>query len=159
MKIAFLTGLVAAVLCGYLHFAVLTGIAGIGGFLYYSPLLIYFASIYFSMKRNATVNHGGQIEFKQAIKYGGITALIVCIGILIGFYVGLTHFDVIGQYKSNVAEGMSKEDISFILKSYTGPVMFDRAKYFTFPYFLLGFIVTVGCAFVIKLFQAKRKSG
>lgn len=156
MRIALLTGLGAGILCGYLHFAALTGMTEIGGFLYYAPLFIYFGAIYFSIKRNATVNHNNQIEFKQGLKYGGLTALIICLGILIGFFVGLTHTDVDAQYKDMVANKMSKEDISFILKSTTKQVMFDRAKFFTYPYFLLGFVMTIGASIVVRLFQAKR---
>jgi hypothetical protein len=156
MKIALVTGLIAGALCGVLHFAAITGMTTVGGFLYYSPLLIYFAAIYFSIKRNSTVNHNGQIEFRQALKYGGITALLVSVGILIGVYVAFTHTDVRAQVNDMIARNVSKEEMLLILSNTTNPKMFDQAKFFTMTYFLLGFIMTVGAAFVIRLMQAKR---
>lgn len=156
MKIALLTGLFVGILCGYLHFAAITGMTSAGGLLYYAPLFIYFAAIYFSIKRNSTVNHDGKIEFKQSLKYGGITAFIVSVGIMIGVFVALTHTDVRAQLKDMIANNMSKEDINLILANTTKQKMFDQSKFFTIPYFLLGFIMTVGAAFVIKLFQARK---
>lgn len=153
MKISLLTGLAAGAICGILHFMAITGITTAGGLLYYAPLFIYFASIYFSIKRNATVNHGSQIEFKQALKYGGIAALIGAFGIMIGVFVAFTHTDVPAQLKNMIETHMSKDDIMQILQNTTKQKMFDQAKFFTIPYFLIGFLMTIGASVLI----ARRK--
>jgi uncharacterized membrane protein len=158
MRIALLTGLGAGILCGLLHFCAITGLTSAGGVFYYAPLFIYFGAIYFSIKRNATVNHNNHIEFKQALKYGGFTALLVSLGILIGVFVAFTHTDVQAQLKAMIAANMTKEEIKLILANMTKQKMFDQAKFFTMTYFLLGFVMTLGAAFVVKLFQAKSGS-
>ncbi len=153
MKISLITGLAAGAICGILHFMAITGITTAGGLLYYAPLFIYFASIYFSIKRNATVNHGSQIEFKQALKYGGIAALIGAFGIMIGVFVAFTHTDVPAQLKNMLETHMSKDDIMQILQNTTKQKMFDQSKFFTIPYFLIGFLMTIGAS----VFIARRK--
>lgn len=156
MKIAFWTGLGAGVLCACLHFSALTGSTSAGSFLYYAPLFIFFAAIYFSIKRNSTVNHNGQIGFKDALKYGGITALLIAFLIGVGFYIALTHTDVRKDLEYMVSQNMSSKEMQEALGNITRENMGERAKFFAMPYFLLGFMMTVGAAFVVRLMQSKK---
>ena len=157
MRIALLTGLGAGVLSAFLLFAGVTGMVAQGGLLYNMPLIIYLAAVYFSIKRTSTVEHQGKIEFKQALKAGGITAIIICLGVWFGFYIALTHTDVRGQVQNMFDVQMSKEEIMLRLSNMNNPKMFQIARDFSLIYFLLGFPFIIGSTVVIRVF-GRRKS-
>jgi hypothetical protein len=156
MKIALITGLVSGILCGAGLFAGINGLVEAGGVLYYSPLFVMIGAIYFSIKRSSTVYHNGNIGFKEALKSGGVTALIACFGIWIGVFIAFTHTDVHGQFNAMIEAKLSREEIKKILGNMTRQKMFENARNFTLTYFLISFPVIIGSAVVIRNFGIKK---
>jgi hypothetical protein len=157
MRIALLTGLGAGALCGFMHFYALTGASdSMGGFFHYAPLIVFFAAIYFSIKRTSTTKFNNQIGFKDSLKHGGLTAAIMAFMIGIGFFVALTHQDVYAGLAYMQENNFTKDQIIETLGKITRQNMFDRAKFFAMPYFLLGFIMTAGIAFMMRMRAMKK---
>jgi hypothetical protein len=158
MKTAVLTGIVGGIVAGILTFFSLT-MAGDseGAILYYSPLLVFLACIYYSVKRTNAEKNNGVISFKDSLKAGGVTSIFLAVLIGIGFFVALTHTDVNGLLHFMMEKNMPKEEIQKTLAGVTKQDMFERAKFWTMPYFLLGFLMTVGVAFVLKRMQVTGK--
>lgn len=156
MKIALLTGIFGGIVAGVLQYLSITvGITSGGGLLYYSPHLVLLACIYFSIKRTAT--NSGEISFKESLKAGGITAALIAFMIGVGFFVGLNNTDVPGLVQYMREQNMTSAEISKTLGEITKQNMMDRAKFWTMPFFLLGFLMTVGIAFILKRTAVARK--
>ncbi len=92
-------------------------------------------------------------SFKVGLKSGGITATIMSFIWGIGFFIALTHTDVHGLIKYLIDSGQ-RDQIKIILPQVNEQAMFERTKFFTIPYFLLGFFVTVA----VTLIFSRRKS-
>lgn len=158
MRIAVLTGIIGGIVVGTLTFFSLTLASDQeGSILYYSPLLIFLACIYYSVKKTNDVKNNGTISFKDSLKAGGVTAVFLSVLIGIGFFVALTHTDVNGLLRYLVEQKTSNEEIRKTLAGVTKQEMFDRAKFWAMPYFLLGFLMTVGVAFILKRMQVKKQ--
>lgn len=155
MKPSITTGLIGAALVAAFQLLTMIGnfTGSLGGLLFYAPMLIYFASIYFSIKRTKNEQPDQILPFKTGLKAGGITALIICIVWGIAFFIGLTHQDpyMIASYmKANNQTG----DIPKMLETFSDrQIMFDRTKFWAMPNFLLGFLIIVGSTVVL----ARRK--
>jgi len=155
MKSSITTGMIGAALVAAFQLTTMIGnfTGSIGGLLFYAPMLIYFASIYFSIKRTKNEQPDQVLPFKTGLKAGGITALIICIVWGVAFFIGLTHQDpyMIASYmKAN----NQSADIPKMLETFSDrQIMFDRTKFWAMPNFLLGFLIIVGLTVVL----ARRK--
>lgn len=156
MRIAFLTGLIASILCGFFHYAGLTGMVEAGGFLYYSPLFIFLGSVYFSIKRTSTVHYNGNVGWKDALKCGGLTGLLIAFGVWIGIFIAFTHTDVRGQVNALIENNATKEEIYKVLGNMNRQTMFDYSRNISLVYFLLTLPVAIGSTVVVRLFKVKK---
>lgn len=118
--------------------------------LYYSPQIIYFMSIYISVKIFTRSQPNAVPEFKGCLKAGGLTAVIITIIWGIGFFVALTHIDVSQNVKQMIASGHGNE-VNAFLSSVTKQTMMDRAQFWSIPNFLLGFVMTVLVTVIFRL--------
>jgi len=145
MRTAFIYGLVGAAVVGILQFFAMTssleGIAG--GMLYYSPMICYFAFIYLAIKRTKMEQPDQVLPFKTGLQAGGITAIIICLTWGIVFFVGLTHTDVVGFVHYKIANGQQSEIQQYLSAFSSRQTMFDMAKFWSMPNFLLGFLVII----------------
>lgn len=150
MKFPSLYGIIGGTIIACLQFLSLTNEPGgtFGWLLFYSPLILYFMCIYMSIKK---VYANGANDWKLGLKAGGVTALLISFIWGIGVFVGITHIDVAAliHYKIQHHENA---DIPHVLANFSRQGMFDQTKFFTFPNFLLGFIMTI---FVTVIFRLK----
>ena len=149
MKFPLLYGLIGGAVIACLQFISMTHEPGgtFGWLLFYSPLILYFMCIYMSIK-NVMVD--GILDWKTGLKAGGLTAVLISFIWGIGIFIAMTHIDVASliHYKIQHHE---TSDIQHVLSNFTRQGMFDQTKFFTFPNFLLGFIMTVLVTVVFRL--------
>jgi hypothetical protein len=145
MRTAFIYGLIGAAVVGALQFLAMTSsLEGTsGGMLYYSPMICYFAFIYFAIKRTKMEQPDQHLPFKTGMKAGGITALIICLVWGAVFFVGLTHTDVVGFVHYKMDHGQQNEIPQYLAAFSSRQNMFDMAKFWSMPNFLLGFLVII----------------
>lgn len=145
MSPAVLYGLIGALLVSALQLTTMIGnFSGTGGgVLYYAPMLMYFASIYMSVKKTKEVQPDQQLPFKTGLKAGGITAVIVCFAWGISFFIGLTHQDVQAFVNYKIANNQQDEIPQYLQAFSSRQHMFDMTKFWVMPNFLLGFLIIV----------------
>lgn len=155
MRTAFIYGLIGAAVVGSLQFlSMTTSMDGVTGAMkYYSPMICYFAFIYFAIKRTKMEQPDQILPFKTGMKAGGITAIIICLTWGAVFFVGLTHTDVVGFVNYKISLGQQNEIPDYLAAFSSRQNMFDMAKFWSMPNFLLGFLVII----LATVLQAKRK--
>lgn len=153
MRFPLLVGIGSGLAVGLLQFFSITRGGGqFGALLYYSPLLVYFAAIYISIKKTRDARPEA-FDFKTGLKAGCITAGIAALFLGIGFFVALTHTDIPGLILY-LEENGQRDQITSILSSVNRQAMFDRAQFFTIPYFLIGFVVSIAVSLLLRKKQA-----
>ena len=153
MKFSALIGLIGGLVIACLQYISMTNEPGgtFGWLLFYSPLIFYFMCIYISIKRTM---ESAAPSFKDGLKAGGITALLISTIWGIGIFIGITHIDIAGLIHYKIAH-KDTADIKHVLSNFTRQGMFDQTKFFTFPNFLLGFVMTV---LVTVVFRMRKKT-
>lgn len=126
-------------------------------FLYYSPQILYFMSIYMSVKIYTRSQPNPVPDFKGCLKAGGVTAILITIIWGIGFFVALTHIDVAQVVKQMVDTG-HKAEVNAYLSMVTKQTMADRTQFWSIPNFLLGFVMTVLVTVIFRLRGKKEKA-
>jgi hypothetical protein len=149
MKVPVIIGLIGGIVIASLQFISMTNEPGgsFGWLLFYSPLIFYFMCIYVSIRR-MLVN--GELDWKMGLKAGGVTALLISLIWGIGIFVGITHTDVNALIQYKIQRHESAE-IPHVLANFTRQGIFDQAKFFSMPNFLLGFAMTVLVTVVFRL--------
>ena len=149
MKSPILIGLIGGIVIASLQFISMTNEPGgtFGWLLFYSPLIFYFMCIYISIKR---MMENGVLDWKKGLKAGGITALLISLIWGIGIFIGITHIDV-GALIHYKVQHNEKADIPHVLANFSRQGIFDQAKFFSMPNFLLGFAMTVLVTVVFRL--------
>lgn len=151
MRPALLYALIGTVLVGGIQFLNMLGnfTGSMGGLLFYAPMLLYFASIYLSIKKTKDAQPDGVLPFKEGLKAGGITALIICLTWGIAFFVGLTHQDVQAFVNYKIAHGEQDQIPQYLDAFSSRQHMFDMTKFWVMPNFLLGFLVIIGATVIV----------
>lgn len=156
MRTPLLIGIAGGIVIGFLQFFSVTSQAnGVsGGLLYYSPMLLYFAAIYVSIK--SVSRQEEEFEFKNGLKAGVITAVLISIMMAIGYFVGLTHLDVASTVRYDLAHGTANDVMLKQLAHWNRQYMFERAKNWSIPNFLLGFVISLAVTLIIRKRLAKQ---
>ena len=157
MKQAIFIGLAAGILIGAAQYVSMTGTytGTLGGLLYYSPLLIFFASIYVAIKRTRDSSED-QLTFKIGLKTGGVASLIICLIWGIAFFIALTHQNVREFMNYKIANHQESEIPQYLRAFSNRQTYFDMTKFWVMPNFLLGFLITVmATIFLLKRQKAK----
>ena len=157
MKFPILFGLIGGVVIASLQFISMTNEPGgtFGWLLFYSPLILYFMCIYMSIKKVLTTD--GILDWKLGLKAGGITAVLISLIWGIGIFVGITHIDVNALVNYKIQHHETK-DIPHVLANFSRQGIFDQAKFFSMPNFLLGFVMTVLVTIVFRVRGKKAKA-
>jgi hypothetical protein len=149
LKFPVLVGIFGGIIVGFLQFLSITqGEGNFGAVLFYSPLILFFAVIYMSIKKTRDKDPGA-FSFKTGLKAGGITATIMSLFLGIGVFIALTQTDVHGLVKYLIDIG-KRDQIKETLSEITRQKMFDRAKFFAIPFFLLGFFITLAVTMIFS---------
>lgn len=151
MRPALLYAAIGSVLVGGIQLLnMLVNFSGtVGGILFYTPMLLYFACIYLSIKKTKEIQPDGILPFKEGLKAGGVTALIICLMWGIAFFVGLTHQDVQAFVNYKIANGEQEQIPQYLDAFSSRQHMFDMTKFWVMPNFLLGFLVIIGATVIV----------
>ncbi|HEU4717575.1 MAG TPA: hypothetical protein VFU15_07070 [Bacteroidia bacterium] len=149
MSVPVRIGIIGGIIIGLLQFYTLIACPPgfIGGIIFYSPQILYFACIYLSIRKTKAA---GEASFKGGMKAGVITAFFIAIIWGIGFFIGMNNIDVHGQALYALAHGTSKADVLAILKGWTQDAMIERTKFWMIPNFLLGFVVSLAVTIILR---------
>jgi hypothetical protein len=85
----------------------------------------------------------------MGLKAGVITAAIIAFIWGIGFFVGLTHIDPRANVDYLIATGQ-KSKIVESLSYLTRQNMFERAKFWSMPNFLTGFLIAIAATAILS---------
>lgn len=151
--IGFIGGIVIATLQYISALIIPEGTTGL--LLYYSPQIVFFMCVYMSVKIYTQQQKESVPGFKECLKAGAITSILIVLLWSIGVFVALTHTDVNANMKHLIATGRGAY-VNEFLSQWTKQRMFDQAKMWSLMNFLLGFAMTV---LVTVIFRLRGKKG
>ena len=156
MKSSFLIGIIGGAIVGFLQYfsfmrtMQVDTIGTLELLLFYSPQIVYLMCIYMSIKIYVRNQSNAIPDFKECLKAGGITMLLIVLIWWVAIFVSLTHTDVKALVNYSIQHG-NKDDVPLILANYSAQGIFDHSKILSLPNFLLGFVVTVLVTVIMRL--------
>lgn len=152
MRYSVLIGLIGGIVIAFLQYIsaliIPEGTAGL--LLYYSPQIVFFMCIYMSVKIYTQQQKERVPGFKECLKAGAITSILIVLLWSIGVFVTLTHTDVNANMQHLISTGRGAYVREF-LSQWTKQRMFDQAKMWSLMNFLLGFAMTVLVTVIFRL--------